>query len=117
MKDSAKGQRPEATPSPSAGETPADALDAAMRWDARHIFVTADVESMARALLAAPKPEGWRTMDSAPKDGTEIIVGGKGYAYGAMWLNDDWFVMDSDGSVTELVEPPTHWQPLPEAPK
>lgn len=63
-------------------ETPADALEAARRIVAfyetergQHLSEMVgkvDDITVARALLAAPKPEGWRTMDSAPKRG-EVV--------------------------------------------
>lgn len=73
--------------------------------------------TVARAYLALLAASGWRTMEGAPRDGTSSIVGGPGYAYEAIFSNGEWMVMDADGATTtELVLPPTHWQPLPEPP-
>lgn len=72
----------------------------------------------------------WQTIDTAPKDGTAIIVfvpkqyyGGGGRVCLARW-NDDkyarkprpfWSRSLSD-KTGDRASPPTHWMPLPEPP-
>jgi hypothetical protein len=86
-------------------------------------------------------PYLWRTIESAPKDGTPILVAGgnhisvaawddqshgtgrgfkvqgpgwRVYANGQLILDEGW---DEGGSWTMEIEPiPTHWMPLPGLP-
>lgn len=81
--------------------------------------------------LAASAADQWRTIESAPKDGTAVLIyhpeggvceafcSGNGYA---------WQCMDGTNTVTAksglqiprmtaFVSDPTHWMPLPPAPK
>lgn len=65
---------------------------------------------IAAAPYMAVAESGWRTMDSAPKDGTRVIVSDGGYV-GQGWFHpveEAW--LDCDGIV------PTLWQPLPAPP-
>lgn len=72
------------------------------------------------ALTAAPAPAGWRGMESAPKDGTEILVAiwwenlgewsmGVAYAYAEGWRY-------LEGDIIQDPEPKL-WMPLPPAPQ
>lgn len=73
----------------------------------------------------------WKPIESAPKDGTEIIVfhpqagvcaafcPGDGFAWHCMDGMNTGIGKKSGQSIpimTSFVEPPTHWQPLPAAP-
>lgn len=76
------------------------------------------------ALAASPfQPKAgedeWRPIDTAPKDGTEVLgcwTRGEAHtklAYGVIWWHDDsWVEYDTDNRVSD----PTHWRPLPVAP-
>lgn len=73
----------------------------------------------ACAALAAPAPEGWRPIDTAPKDGTRILLGCfsapkhrkmEGTVAVAGWSEAGW------GPFNPLWWPPTHWMPLPTPP-
>lgn len=74
----------------------------------------------ADAILAAltSAPSGWRTIDSAPKDGTHILLYQPSCGQFEGWWHDAWpraceeYWMDYADSEPE----PTHWQPLPSAP-
>ena len=72
----------------------------------------------------------WQTIDTAPKDGTKILVingnkGGYGGACGesqeaysmgvAKWYKGTWVAIDCCDGVSTYK--PTHWQPLPAPPK
>lgn len=55
----------------------------------------------------------WRTMDSAPKDGTEVLVFDDGATIVSLWMDES----PSHGSGwwdNGIMDPaPTHWMPLP----
>lgn len=94
----------------------------------------ADLESARAALMAelpappsAQAPE-WRPIETAPRDGTTVIVarhmGDFGWIRGcAMWVGGNGFVAGwvshgFDRVMGELgLAHPTHWQPLPAPPK
>ena len=68
----------------------------------------------------------WMTIDSAPKDGTSILVAATGFdanigvvAWDDTWC-DGWWMCDDGKQAMELPlrgPEPTHWMPLPPAPK
>lgn len=73
----------------------------------------------------------WQPIETAPKDGTEIIVFHPIAAVCAAFCPAPgfaWHCMDGQNTVigavsgvsiprmTSFIEPPTHWQPLPEPP-
>ena len=70
---------------------------------------------------------GWQTIETAPKDGTSILL--YGYWEGeihkiedekniwmAQYTYGDWLINGGD-SYGSYVRNPTHWMPLPEPPK
>jgi hypothetical protein len=75
----------------------------------------------ANARLIAAAPSGWQAIETAPKDGTAVLVYQKidsahwlitpAYFAGGHWL----IVCFHDGNV-EYEIAPTHWQPLPAPP-
>lgn len=74
----------------------------------------------ARAIRALPLPaggSGWRPIETAPRDGTAILVFNDRGHFVAEW-NDDWWSV-SDGKMERGLrgQEPTHWQPLPAAPE
>ena len=72
-------------------------------------------------------PEGWRTMESAPRDGTRVLLAGKDI-YGAndpggpRWRIDFGWYEPKGGTLREgwvglgTHYPPTHWMPYPKPP-
>jgi len=71
------------------------------------------------ALAAAPAADGWRPIESAPKDGTRImlaVVDGRTTPYP---LTDYYIIATWDGEHSTPYVPTkwTHWMPLPAAPK
>jgi len=69
----------------------------------------------------------WQPIETAPKDGTEILV--YGIATGELggvheepevwkvsWFFKDWSLCGGEG-YSVWVDSPTHWMPLPEAPR
>ena len=89
-------------------------------------------EAQSEAAADLPKPpvtaEGWRPIESAPRDGTHILTFKRGvlsdYTHAARWIEgsrddreeDDgaaaWREVWAHGRISE----PTHWRPLPPAP-
>ena len=63
------------------------------------------------------EPDDWQPIETAPKDGTFILVAVSGdFALHIMlvWWIDGWCW---DMTNTPIVGEPTHWMPLPEPPK
>ena len=56
----------------------------------------------------------WRTIDTAPKDGTEILVWEGWVIYHVWWLKRyrTWKTLSGGRSI----DCPTHWMPVPEPP-
>lgn len=89
-----------------------------------HTIICDRGETMAESIAAwnrraIPSPSAWRTMESAPKDGTSIIgyqatEGDFHKCMGVVWsweAKDYWHCADYPGLQ------PTHWQPLPSPPE
>lgn len=57
----------------------------------------------------------WQPIETAPKDGTRIIV----IPYGDIFdLSVSWFIEGDDRWANwHWIEAPTHWMPLPKPPK
>lgn len=73
-----------------------------------------------QAAMAHKGAEGWQSIETAPRDGTEVWafngeqarmrwIEGPGYA---LWVWVDALLEDADPSPDQ----PTHWQPLPATP-
>lgn len=66
------------------------------------------------------EPVGWRTIDSAPKDGTPVITCSAGSVWqpviGFCDFDETWGCWESNGTVWAYEEAPTHWMPLPPVP-
>lgn len=70
--------------------------------------------------LANRYSDGWQPIETAPKDGTRVLLWGNGFLVmigawlehtGMAYLQPTWW---SNG--VPIVPPPTHWQHLPSAP-
>ena len=82
------------------------------------------------AMLSAAPPaakelvavEGWRTIETAPKDRTVVVLigvtEGNGFTGGRPYRSDPWCGWFSDGEWQRWPHPwpPTHWMPLPAPP-
>lgn len=74
---------------------------------------------------AGPVGDGWQPIETAPKDGSAIILGYAGsHSCEGFWMGDasrnhwgetGWFDSDSD-VLCEHAHKPTHWMPLPASP-
>ena len=88
-------------------------------------------ESATQQPAQAAVPEGWQPIESAPKNGNEIIVFHPIAGVCAAFCPGDgfaWHCMDGQNTVigaksktsiprmTSFIKPPTHWMPLPAAP-
>lgn len=63
--------------------------------------------------------QAWRPIESAPRDGTRMILLVSGGPYIGQWdedWNGDGEWIDDGFESAEFIVPPTHWQPLPPAP-
>jgi hypothetical protein len=98
-------------------------------WDGTPFrIVPADEHDRLRTLLSSSRGEqGWRTIDSAPKDGTYIILGNAQGAWVGCYVaryqsgfvpEDPWhsMMMNRRHMPRYSSSEPTHWQPLPSAP-
>lgn len=77
-----------------------------------------------RAALIAAEQAAWQGIESAPKDGTAVLL----YcSYGerhpaemvtAEWRHDDWRLIQTGGYAedSDVGGDPTHWRPLPAVP-
>jgi hypothetical protein len=94
-----------------------------------------EIAALLRRLLPSPTGEGWRPIESAPKDGTKIDLlypYPRGRAINCQWtgaLGMGWHWKEPTWKHGELLPEtewdwhsypamePTHWRPLPEPPK
>lgn len=78
--------------------------------------------------MSAPDNNGWLPIESAPRDGTNILVWSPhGEAHGKPSIvavdwhtyngESDWRIGVGEFGPLALHAPPTHWQPLPEPPE
>lgn len=77
-----------------------------------------------RSILAEHEQSGWRPIESAPKDGSEVILleGADSYAgyfsHAPNYWNEIGWYPSIDIAIEHSSHPdhPTHWQPLPKGP-
>ena len=85
-------------------------------------FESEAVKRFCQAAIAEDKPgDGWRPIDSAPRDGTVIDVWIGERRTNVRWVKarSGWWRVNPDGSLNEYGErelTPTHWRPLPSPP-
>lgn len=78
-----------------------------------------EITDLERKKLAEAVPivrkDGWRPIETAPKDGTGLLVYSDERIISAMWSvgADDWVEVVHGYTFYD----PTHWMPLPEPPK
>jgi hypothetical protein len=76
-------------------------------WDCALEKTREKYRDQARAAIAAASE--WLPIESAPKDGTSVLVWDDGFVKVGYWDGAAWF----DEQNTRLRLAPTHWQPLP----
>jgi len=68
----------------------------------------------------------WRNIDTAPKDGSEVILGARGTVWSGYWENQPnhwdetgWYEEDARQGHYYHRHPgqPSHWQPFPDPPE
>lgn len=75
------------------------------------------VEPVVRALLVERETRGWQPMDSAPKDGTAILILSESSEQRVGWWGTcGWTYYQKYGGTSIVMLKPTHWMPLPVAP-
>ena len=72
-------------------------------------------KKLAKAGAESIKPSLWQPIETAPKDGTGLLVYSDERIISAMWSDgaDDWVEVVHEYTFAN----PTHWMPLPEPPK
>lgn len=76
-------------------------------------------KALERELEAVRKDEQWKPIETAPKDGTAILVSEGRFCYCVEWIEEfDWWAVDDNklGPFRLRGAAPTHWMPLPPAP-
>lgn len=86
------------------------------------------IDAVSKAILAERRRDQWEAIRSAPMDGSMMLVFGMDDAIGHVdndfanvfevacfedWCEPEW--VNADGEKLSFL--PTHWMPLPEAPK
>ena len=100
---------------------PPDSADAAFIYSHRHGLARAAIQALDEA-----RGEGWRTIESAPRDGS-YLLGFQGGQISLIWWNSDQYARKprpywtgthewAGGTTRARVDQPTHWRPLPAAP-
>lgn len=75
------------------------------------------VAGVADAAAGSLVPQGWQPIETAPKDGTPVLVHAVGGVIYVCWhVHGTWrFAMMSDGDWLSVAHP-LHWMPLPTPP-
>jgi hypothetical protein len=84
-----------------------------------HIGHIARIAELERELEALRKDAGWRAIETAPKDGTAVLVSEGRFCYSVEWNEEfDWWAVDDNklGPFRLRGQAPTHWMPLPPPP-
>ena len=74
---------------------------------------------VGRAGPPTAQAEGWRPIETAPKDCQAILVTEGGFCHCVEWNEEfDWWAVDDNklGPFRLRGSAPTHWMPLPAAP-
>jgi len=89
---------------------------------AKRLAALATARAAIRAYLDAA--DDWRPIETAPKDGTDVLVsrrdkdGFEWFAVAQWWVRAWAFMSGRPGDMPALIGfTPTHWRPLPSPPK
>ena len=58
----------------------------------------------------------WQPIETAPRDGTRVLLYENGHYYAGETEGDDGYWSSFCGQYVVTTPDPTHWMPLPEAP-
>lgn len=61
-------------------------------------------------------PMAWQPMETAPRDGTRVLLFEDGGHYAGEWMAADEYWTSYCGQYVTVSPDPTHWMPLPDAP-
>jgi hypothetical protein len=77
---------------------------------------TDDLQTNGERHCADPQEgrSGWRPIDSAPRDGTRVMMWGAGWD--APQTHTWWNEANAEIELRHWHDPPTHWMPLPPPP-
>ncbi len=97
-----------------------EALEKALRVYYENAGIMSDETTIEAAITAYLAHENrWRDMDSAPQDGTRVLLAVPRSDYvevmAGHWAGDNYPFWERDCAETEPVKP-TAWQPIPTAP-
>lgn len=88
-----------------------------------HFDIT-NADAVAKSIIQALSDAGmlvggWRTMESAPRDGTRILATDPFHNYVAVMVSDgpEWAICNHRGSPIGIGFYPGYWLPLPAAPQ
>ena len=101
--------------------TPATPVETVSRWlDLDTVVCRREVRDAIAAIVKAERERAWHPIETAPKDGTLVILSGAGRVTAGAWYEwegtedvegganwSDWY-----GGFTDE-HPATRWQPLP----
>lgn len=61
----------------------------------------------------------WQPIETAPKDGTRVLLFRRGWAESVSvgWWGGLWETWNVAGGITSEFVHPTHWMPIPEPPE
>lgn len=85
--------------------------------DVETASVARHIERAANTIAAYIAAQGWRPIETAPKDWTHVLVVDDGTVGEARWTDDGWYWgSDHSSNPWSCLLNPTHWMPLPAAP-
>lgn len=86
-------------------------FDAVSKWLQDRHYRRMDAD---RALSSQPVADGWLPIETAPKDGTQILIEVHPGIFDVVsWSDNAW---REGGNFMQLRKAPTHWRPLPTSP-
>jgi hypothetical protein len=90
-------------------EAKGDDVFVCQRW----VILADDLDAALAGAGPTPPPSGWQPIETAPKDGTELLLTDGRYKRTGYWARriEAWSV-----DMVPPVRMPTHWMPLPEGP-
>ncbi len=85
------------------------------------VIAVIDILPIARAIMAERERDKWQPIETAPKDGTHIILPRFGDEYfevaGGEWRLNPKAGEDGLNGFEAWISNPTHWMPIPTPPK